>query len=207
MGNTQQKPEEPDSDFTCEICIEPFSADNKFKNSSMCKHSFCSDCIAKYIEAKVVEFNIANINCPALDCKFLLDPLSCRPILSNQLFDKWCELLCHATVLEYYEHGRRCYCPYRDCSALVLNECNDKVTKSTCPNCKNNFCFQCKSSWHAGYQCSEMRTYRDRNDILLGKLIEEKKWTRCPTCGHAVERNGGCIMIHCRYSILSPRST
>ncbi|EOY04745.1 Uncharacterized protein TCM_019932 [Theobroma cacao] len=46
------KSQEPDSDFTCEICIENVSADNKFKNRSMCKHDFCSDCIAKYIEAK-----------------------------------------------------------------------------------------------------------------------------------------------------------
>ncbi|XVF84328.1 hypothetical protein PTKIN_Ptkin17bG0028200 [Pterospermum kingtungense] len=212
MGNTQQKfqqsqndekpePEEPDSDFTCEICIEPVGADNKFKNSSLCKHSFCSDCVAKYIEAKVVEFNVANIDCPALDCKFSLDPLSCRPIISNHVFTKWCDLLCNATVLHHYSN-KFVYCPYQDCSALILNECGGEPKQCTCPNCKNKFCFQCKCPWHAGYRCWEKEKFRDRNDVLVGELIEENKWTRCPKCGNVVERNGGCIYIRCRYDLL-----
>ncbi|KAK6279504.1 hypothetical protein POUND7_019771 [Theobroma cacao] len=189
--------QEPDSDFTCEICIEIVSANNKFKNRSMCKHDFCSDCIAKYIEAKVLEYNIANISCPALDCEFSLDPISCRPVISNHLFNKWCDLLCSATVLEYYS-DRSVYCPYRDCSALIVNECNDKVDRSTCPNCKKKFCFRCKSPWHAGYGCREKRMFRDKNDVLAGQLIEKMKWTRCPKCRNAVERKGGCMLIDCR---------
>ncbi|KAK6279505.1 hypothetical protein POUND7_019772 [Theobroma cacao] len=191
------KSQEPDSDFTCEICIENVSADNKFKNRSMCKHDFCSDCIAKYIEAKVLEYNISNISCPALNCDFSLDPISCRPVISNRLFNKWCDLLCSATVLEYYS-DRSVYCPYRDCSALIVNECNDKVDKSTCPNCKKKFCFQCKSPWHAGYGCREKGMFRDKNDVLAGQLIEKMKWTRCPKCRNAVERNSGCLLIYCR---------
>ncbi|OMP12259.1 Zinc finger, C6HC-type [Corchorus capsularis] len=182
MGNKLQKPkqsksetEEPDADFTCEICIQPVDAKNKFKNNGICKHNFCSDCIAKYIEAKVVEFNVANINCPALDCKFPLDPLSCRPILPHQLFDKWCDLLCGETVLEKYGISKRSYCPNPNCSTLVVSECNDKPSKSTCPNCKKEFCFKCQSRWHAGFRCSEKQIYTDRNDILFGKLIEKSK--------------------------------
>ncbi|XVF29485.1 hypothetical protein REPUB_Repub15cG0124800 [Reevesia pubescens] len=211
MGNTQLKlqqtpkhdkseapPSEPDSDFTCEICIEPVRANNKFNSSTSCKckHDFCSDCIAKYIESKV-EFNVADIKCPALSCEFSLDPLSCRTILSNHLFIKWCDLLCNATVLNHYSN-RFVYCPYRDCSALILNECKDKVKKCTCPNCKNEFCFQCKKPWHAGFRCREKGKFRDQNDVLVGKLIEAKKWTRCPKCGNAVERTGGCISVRCR---------
>ncbi|XVF54500.1 hypothetical protein PTKIN_Ptkin05aG0185200 [Pterospermum kingtungense] len=55
MENTEQKrersePEEHNSDFTCRICFERVRVENKFKNKSLCKHSFWSDCIAKYIE-------------------------------------------------------------------------------------------------------------------------------------------------------------
>ncbi|XP_024458676.2 E3 ubiquitin-protein ligase RSL1 isoform X2 [Populus trichocarpa] len=199
MGNTTQKSqetevEEPgqlqqeeDSNFTCEICIEPMLAIRKFKNGSLCKHPFCLDCIAKYIEVKVEE-TTGCIECPGLNCKQLLDPLSCNCIISKPIFEKWCDHLCDSTVLG----SESCYCPYQDCSVLVLNECRDKLTKIKCPNCKKSFCFLCKIPWHAGYQCNESRHLRDRNDILVGELIEEKKWTRCYNCGHSVERVSGC---------------
>ncbi|KAL3585968.1 hypothetical protein D5086_012835 [Populus alba] len=174
MGNTTQKSqetevEEPgqlkqeeDSNFTCEICIEPMLAIRKFKNGSLCKHPFCLDCVAKYIEVKVEE-TTGCIECPGLNCKQLLDPLSCNCIISKPIFEKWCDHLCDSTVLG----SESCYCPYQDCSVLVLNECRDKVKKIKCPNCKKSFCFLCKIPWHAGYQCNESRHLRDRNDILV----------------------------------------
>ncbi|OMO68030.1 Zinc finger, C6HC-type [Corchorus olitorius] len=137
--------------FTCEICIEPVNINKKFKhNNGNCKDNFCTDCICKYVEANMVQSNNANIKCPVLGCRLPLNPLSCRPILPTHLFDKWCELLCGQTVLQKYELSQRCYCPYPDCSALVLNECGDNPTESTCPNCKRQICFQCKSPWHPG---------------------------------------------------------
>ncbi|OMO86256.1 Zinc finger, C6HC-type [Corchorus olitorius] len=194
----KSKPEELDSDFTCEICIEPIEANNKFNNNGLCKHNFCSDCIAKHVEEKVTGLKMANIDCPDLDCKFPLDPLSCRPILSKPVFDQWCELLCGETLLQKYELSQRCYCPYPDCAALVVNECNNKPRKSTCPSCKKSFCFQCQSPWHAGYRCGENHIEKSTNDILFGRLVEEQKWTRCPKCGHAVQRTTGCQVIFCR---------
>ncbi|XVF65699.1 hypothetical protein PTKIN_Ptkin09bG0270200 [Pterospermum kingtungense] len=187
------------SDFTCEICTEIVSASNKFSNNAStgkCKHEFCCDCVAKYIES-MVGINVAYITCPALECKFSLDPVSCKSIITKHLFDKWCDLLCHATVSNYYSK-RFIYCPYRDCSALILNECKDKVQKCNCPNCKNEICFQCKSPWHARYRCRDKAKYKDSDDFLARKLIEKKKWTRCPHCGNAVEQIGGCPSINCR---------
>ncbi|KAL9379893.1 hypothetical protein Peur_028375 [Populus x canadensis] len=208
MGNTMQKSEETkveepglvrqeeDSNFTCEICTEPMLAIRKFKNGSLCKHPFCLDCIAKYIEVTVEE-STGCIECPGLNCKQPLDPLSCRRIISKPIFEKWCDHLCDSTVLG----SESCYCPYRDCSVLVLNECMDNLKKIKCPNCKKNFCFLCKIPWHAGYRCNESRHLRDRNDILVGELIEEKRWTRCYNCGHSVERVSGCRDIKCKCGV------
>ncbi|XVF54499.1 hypothetical protein PTKIN_Ptkin05aG0185100 [Pterospermum kingtungense] len=195
-SNMENSSEERHSQFTCRICIERVRVDDKIKK---CKHGFCSNCMAKYIEAKVVEFNVANIKCPAVGCNLLLDPLSCRPFISKHIFNKWCDLLCNATVLHDYSN-KFVYCPYRDCSALILNECGggDEQERCTCPYCKKKFCVRCKSPWHAGYWCREMKKFKDRNDILVGRLIEKEKWTRCPKCGNAVERRGGCPTIHCR---------
>ncbi|KAJ6407483.1 hypothetical protein OIU84_010885 [Salix udensis] len=156
---------EEDSNFTCEICIEPMLAIRKFKNGSLCKHPFCLDCIAKYIEVKVEE-TAGYIECPGLNCKQLLDPLLCSCILSKPIFEKW-----------------------------------DKLKKIKCPRCKKSFCFLCKIPWHAGYQCNETRHLRDSNDILVGELIEQKRWTRCYNCGHSVERVSGCRDIKCKCGV------
>ncbi|XP_015581564.1 E3 ubiquitin-protein ligase RSL1 [Ricinus communis] len=208
MGNKLQKPQETNvveeheqkeevvSSFTCEICIEPMLSNKKFENASLCTHPFCLDCISKYVEVKVEGF-IGNIKCPGTSCKHPLDPLSCRSIISKPVFDKWCDLLCDSVV----SGVERCYCPYRDCSALVLNECKDKLKKIKCPNCKKNLCYVCKIPWHAGYQCNESGQLRDRNDVLIGELIEEKKWTRCYNCGHSVERVSGCRDVKCKCGV------
>ncbi|XP_038686081.1 probable E3 ubiquitin-protein ligase RNF144A [Tripterygium wilfordii] len=195
-NNTPRETENEDiSSFTCEICIEPMLKSKKFINKTHCTHPFCQDCISKYIQVKVEEDGITsggNINCPGLNCPYLLDPLSCRDMISPGVFLRWCDLLCESAVLEF---ERRSYCPNRDCLELVLNECGGTERKTKCPKCKQVFCFQCKTEWHAGFGCEESR---DRNDVLFGELMEKKKWRRCPHCGHCVERLHGCSVVKCR---------
>uniref|UniRef100_A0A2P2K3T1 RBR-type E3 ubiquitin transferase n=1 Tax=Rhizophora mucronata TaxID=61149 RepID=A0A2P2K3T1_RHIMU len=210
MGNVLQKTQETEVEvqqaqqseesleFTCEICVEPMHSNRKFKNSGLCCHPFCLDCIAKYIEVKLEGIAISgSIECPGVRCKHPLDPISCRPIISKQLFVKWCDHLCDSVILRF----ERCYCPYQDCSVLILNECKEKAKKIKCFNCKKDFCFHCKIPWHAGYRCTESGRLRDRNDVLVGELIEEKRWTRCYNCGHSVERVSGCRDINCKCGV------
>ncbi|KAJ0092062.1 hypothetical protein Patl1_26619 [Pistacia atlantica] len=178
MGNSLQKPsenrenlqqetqeEDANGSFTCEICIEPMSTNKKFKNKNLCGHPFCLDCIAKYIEFKI-EDHTANIQCPGLNCQQVLDPLSCRAIISQSVFSKWCDLLCDNYVLGF----ERSYCPGTNCMEVVVNECGGTVKKNS-------------------------RNMRDRNDILFGQLVERNTWTRCPGCGHCIELREGSMFI------------
>ncbi|KAJ4723634.1 RBR-type E3 ubiquitin transferase [Melia azedarach] len=194
--STQKDEENNESSFTCEICIEPTATNNKFKNKNLCTHPFCQDCIAKYIEAKIQFNNTARIQCPGLHCEQILDPIPCKPLIPENLFTRWCDLLCDDYVLGL----ERSYCPNRNCGALVVNECerNGEVKKAQCPNCKQWFCFQCKSIWHAGYRCEESENLRDSNDIRFGNLVEKMSWARCPSCGHCVEKKDGCFIMTCR---------
>lgn len=205
MGNTLQKPQlkqneltgppenqTGDSIFTCQICIEPVS--NKFRNKILCAHPFCVDCVIRYIQVKL-EDNVSQIPCPALHCDNIFDPLSLQPLLSPTVFTKWCDLLCDSTLLGV----ERCYCPYRNCSALVIDECGGgDVRKVKCPNCKRLFCFRCRMTWHAGFRCEESREMRDGNDVAFGVLAERNRWMRCPRCRHFVERVEGCKIMKCR---------
>ncbi|PIA50521.1 hypothetical protein AQUCO_01300929v1 [Aquilegia coerulea] len=162
------------SSFTCEICLNLVSFKKKFKNEIKCPtHSYC---IEKHVQAKLEEHNLAEIKCPALDCNELLDIFVCREMLSPQMIVRWCDVLCGSTVSRY----PHVYCPFENCSALILNECEDNLTKSACPMCKILICF----------------AYR--NDILFGTLMEHNKWQRCPVCRQCVERGIGCKIITCR---------
>ncbi|KAM7266312.1 hypothetical protein ACFE04_004209 [Oxalis oulophora] len=198
MHNTnaqEQESAQQQIEFTCEICIEPAPTARKFNNNNLCTHLFCVDCIAKYIEVKILD-NTAQISCPGLNCQHDIDPVSNMSLISKPLFLKWCDLLCEDFILGL----EKSYCPNRECMTVVVNECrHTNVKKSKCPNCKEFFCFDCKKKWHAGFRCEENEAMtRDRNEILLGMLIERNKWQRCPTCRHCIQRRAGCTMIKCR---------
>ncbi|XP_043714436.1 probable E3 ubiquitin-protein ligase RNF217 [Telopea speciosissima] len=200
-GSMEEEVVNPNS-LTCEICIEPMRKNNKFNNAERCSHPFCLDCIGKYIEAKMEE-NTADVSCPATNCDKLLDPLSCRSILSAGLFEKWCDVLCEFSVLKLRDQSLYTYCPVTECSTLVLNECEaDSNTRTECPNCKKLFCFQCKIPWHVGFGCNETEQLRDENDILFGELVERNKWMKCPGCNFRVEKIEGCPNITCRCGVL-----
>lgn len=200
--------------FTCEICIEPVPLNQKFKNMEMkgCTHPYCTECVAKYIEAKVIQDNASDIKCPNTDCNVMLDALSCHSILPKTVFEKWCHVLCESAVLQESSKGGfaegRSYCPFRDCFELVLDECvrntstTTRVTRSECPNCKKLFCFDCRVPWNENHKCikkGKMISDVNKSDVLFLKKVKHNRLTRCPTCNHYVQLRSGCRYIRCRY--------
>ncbi|XP_042493302.1 probable E3 ubiquitin-protein ligase RNF144A [Macadamia integrifolia] len=181
---------------TCEICIESMRENNKFNNGNSCSHLFCLDCISKYIEAKMEDNNRAEVSCPASNSNNRLDPLSCCSILLAELFERWCDVLCEFIIQRF---DQNVYCPFPECSTLVLSECEGDInTRTECSNCKKLFCFKCKIPWHVGFGCNEIEQLRDENDIPFGELLERNKWMRCPGCKFRVEKIEGCPNITCR---------
>ncbi|KVI07689.1 Zinc finger, C6HC-type [Cynara cardunculus var. scolymus] len=191
MGNRNKKPQ-PNSDnpkqdeeeeaFTCKICMEPVTLpNNKFKNSNKCIHPFCTECVMKYIQVKLND-NVSDIKCPDITCNHSLEPLSCRPKIAHQLFDKWCDLLCESAVLKI----DRVYCTNQECSALILNECgNRNLKRCVCPDCSKPFCFRCKVPWHDAHRCKESWVTRYLNDISFSIISMWNGWMRCPSCRHS----------------------
>lgn len=64
-----------------------------------------------------------------------------------------------------------------DLWSYLINECQI-VTQSKCPMCKKDFCFQCKTPCMQGTDATKVgnQEISDQNDVVFGKLIEEKKW-------------------------------
>ncbi|KAL6222118.1 hypothetical protein ACLB2K_005510 [Fragaria x ananassa] len=145
-----------------------------------CSHSYCKDCINNHVASKLQE-NITIIKCPVPDCKGSLDPEYCRPILSPEVYNKWGNALCEAMIVG----SQRFYCPFKDCSAMLIDdEPEEVVRESECPNCNRMFCAQCKVPWHAGIGCTEFQQLnedeREREDIMLMNIAQNKHWRRCP---------------------------
>ncbi|GFQ02132.1 probable E3 ubiquitin-protein ligase rnf217 [Phtheirospermum japonicum] len=147
-SKSYEKPKVIELTFTCEIC-----ADEKPKNENFrilgCDHSYCSDCMEKYVATKLQD-NIVAINCPVSGCEGFLEPQHCISILPKQVFDRWGDALSESVILA----TQKFYCPFKDCSALLVDDKNEAIAESECPDCNRLFCAQCKVPWHSGIDCT-----------------------------------------------------
>lgn len=183
--------------FTCEICcVEDKPISDAFRVLG-CNHSYCTDCIAKYVAVRLQD-NITAISCPVSDCAGYIEPQHCRFILPKQVFDRWGDALCEAVILA----SERFYCPYRDCSALLIRDGYEAIEQSECPSCNRLFCAGCEVPWHVGISCADFQKLnedeRSKEDIMLMNLAKSKKWMRCPKCKVFVSRIDGCLFMRCR---------
>ncbi|GAV58871.1 zf-C3HC4 domain-containing protein/IBR domain-containing protein, partial [Cephalotus follicularis] len=180
----------------CKICFEKKEG-GQIRSIDGCIHSFCIDCISKHVASKI-DVGICNVTCPGLNCKSVLQPETFMPILPKEVLDHWGEALCKNLI----DGFSRFYCPFEDCSAMLMNDNKNAVQESECPLCHRLFCVQCKVPWHSGVKCEEYQRLdedeRAREDLMLRELVKEKKWSRCPNCKFYVERTEGCPHITCR---------
>ncbi|XVF25283.1 hypothetical protein REPUB_Repub13aG0199700 [Reevesia pubescens] len=135
----------------CLICMDVKPIGEMFR-SNTCSHLFCKDCTGKYVAAKIQE-NISVVKCPELNCKGSLEPQICRSIVPEKVFDRWENALCESVILGSHKF----YCPFKDCSAMLVDDGGLEVVESECPNCHRLFCAQCKVVWHAGISCNEFQ--------------------------------------------------
>ncbi|KAK7389697.1 hypothetical protein VNO78_24960 [Psophocarpus tetragonolobus] len=192
----KQKEGGESSQVYCGICMEPKSREEMFRNQN-CTHSFCDDCIGRYVGAKIQE-NISVVKCPDPKCTGVVEPQFCRSIIPKEVLDRWENALCENWLLG----SQNFCCPFKDCSAMLISDAEETVTTSECPHCNRLFCAQCKVSWHAGMDCNEFRNLkpdeRGRDDLMVLELAKDKSWRRCPRCKFFVEKIEGCSHISCR---------
>ncbi|KAG8047614.1 hypothetical protein GUJ93_ZPchr0008g11555 [Zizania palustris] len=181
----------------CKICMDVVLPSNAHRASRGCEHVFCAACLAGYIGAKIQD-RVAGVRCPEERCRGELDPELCQDILPREVFERWDAAMCEALVLG----SKRTYCPFKDCSAMMLNESGVVVTESECPGCRRLFCARCAVPWHAGVDCAAYNKLgkgdRGKEDLLLLEMAKVKKWKRCPKCEFFVEKSQGCLHIICR---------
>lgn len=188
----RQREEGPQRLSVCGICIDRKTKAEMFK-SNKCSHSYCIACVSQHVAAKISE-NILKVKCPDLACNAVLEPQDCRAVVSQQVVDRWEAALC-----EYALGSEKIYCPFKDCSAPLVDDGMQVVTTAECPHCHRLFCALCMVPWHAGYDC---KNEGDKMDMKFMKLAEKEMWQKCPNCKFYVQRTHGCESITCRFSLL-----
>jgi E3 ubiquitin-protein ligase RNF144 len=192
----------------CGICLEDKYPSEIF-DGMVCSHRFCSTCITLHIRNKLQE-KLVSIDCPDPNCSEHLTPEQCVVILPKQTFEEWSLALVEADI----PLSQKFYCPFRNCSAVLLKDIAPDelgsssgaaavvIKESECPECRRLFCAQCGVPWHAGLDCSEFQRLSDSEkeicDLMLFKLAKECEWQRCASCKHIVERSSGCCHMLCR---------
>ncbi|GJU56846.1 zinc finger, C6HC-type containing protein [Tanacetum coccineum] len=184
----------------CNICMEKKTESEMFRNTKVCGHLFCFDCIRGHVAAKIQE-NITTVRCPDPNCKGIIGPEACRLIVPKEVLDRWEDALCESLILG----AEKFYCPFKDCSAMLVNDGGEAVTSSECPHCYRLFCAQCKVAWHSEMSCSDFQRWKkgeiDQSDAMMMGLAKNKKWKKCPRCSYYVELASGCLHIRCRLGV------
>ncbi|KAM0949237.1 putative transcription factor C2H2 family [Dioscorea sansibarensis] len=180
----------------CKICMEVAPSSNMLQNNN-CAHVFCRACLSQHIAAKLQE-NITVIKCPEVHCKGVLEPEICQDIVPKDVFERWGSVLCESMAIG----ACKFYCPFTDCSAMMLDDVDEMVVQAECPVCRRMFCAQCKVAWHAGQSCQEFQSLdvneRGKDDLIFLELARRNRWMRCPKCNFFVEKVEGCLHVTCR---------
>ncbi|KAG2312890.1 hypothetical protein Bca4012_027494 [Brassica carinata] len=194
-----QKESTKPSTKPCMICMDEKSFSDIFRGTTSCTHSYCTECTVRYVATKVKE-NEARIKCPDMNCTQLLEPYTCLDLIPKDLLVRWDKALCESLIMS----SEKVYCPFENCSAVMVvddGDDGDKVTQTECPSCHRLFCAQCEVPWHAGSRCKEKKKKTknsDKEDAMLMDLAKQKQWRRCPNCKFYVEKSLGCLHIICR---------
>ncbi|XP_050376781.1 E3 ubiquitin-protein ligase RSL1-like [Argentina anserina] len=147
------------------ICVlsQLIDLEDPFNPEACNDHFYCPECIVEFVKDNLAK-NVTSMNCREPGCCGVLDPEYCRPILPSEIYDRWGKALCEDVIMgsekstcSYFQ------CPFADCSVLLIHDVqdqNDEINQSQCPNCKRIVCTKCKVPWHNNFDCDQFQRLR-----------------------------------------------
>ncbi|TVU24795.1 hypothetical protein EJB05_27252, partial [Eragrostis curvula] len=145
---------------TCKICLDYVPPSHVHHASHGCAHAFCAPCLSSYISAKTQGGRISDVKCPGdwEDCSNVLDPKLCQGIISGEAFEALCVALCMSMV---EGAGNFCYCPFNDCSEILVDDRGGNVPESECP--------------YGQLALGD----KGKEDLVVLEMAKGKKWRMC----------------------------
>lgn len=187
---------ENSSTFTCKICLSAVNPGDGIILKS-CLHEFCKSCITK-----VIKFSTeAQVQCPHVSednqkCTFFIQDRELRCFITDEDYMRHLEKsLSQAEITSKMSY----HCKTPNCVGWV-EILNRNLKNFKCATCNKVNCIPCKSI-HEKMTCVEFRnlglTDGQKSNILIKRLIRERKVMKCPKCGILVEKTRGCNHMKC----------
>eukprot|EP01130_Rhizamoeba_saxonica_P002014 TRINITY_DN11822_c0_g1_i1.p1 TRINITY_DN11822_c0_g1~~TRINITY_DN11822_c0_g1_i1.p1 ORF type:complete len:671 (-),score=147.97 TRINITY_DN11822_c0_g1_i1:220-2232(-) len=170
----------------CGICGE----DVEFYFLFGCRHKFCQECVASWVQAQLGNFRIS-FNCPDRSCDFSMNH---QDIINNagKYKDMYME---KSNELYISMQSDFIWCPSDDC--IDGGICTEP--SATCNTCGIVFCTSCKGSTHEGWTCEEASQLTGLDEDEAVDFWKNKFSKRCLSCLSYIEKNGGCSHITCQF--------
>lgn len=195
---------ESDWETVCQICFDSEQTTSTFVTLEGCGHRFCANCVRKHAEARV-EGGQMNVPCLREECPAFVTDMKLSSFLSSAMMD----ILARRQVEAAFPAREILYCPFKECSALLIKPTSEEASASAippttcveCESCHRAFCVECMVPWHGEKSCGEYRADL-KNESLQGDqklldLVKKHKWQQCTKCGRVVDLLHGCYHVTC----------
>ncbi|KAL5975714.1 hypothetical protein ACLOJK_020040 [Asimina triloba] len=147
------------------------------------------------------------IRCPQFGCKHYISAAECKSFLPADCYESFQRALAEVGILD----AERIYCPYPNCSVLLLpheflttrasSSSHFETSCVDCPECGRFICINCRVPWHSSMNCEEYQNLpvedRDAEDIALHRLALNQRWRQCQQCRRMIELTQGCYHMTC----------
>ena len=152
-----------------------------------CGHSYCKVCFDLCISSALVNRSFP-ICCVTCNTKLDLTVLSRLSKFDNLL---------SASVLSFVsKHPTSyAYCPTPDCPQIY--PLGPAGSISQCSECLAYICTFCKTEWHEGISCVEIKELENPELRKNAALMKQMGIKSCPQCKSLIEKTAGCNHMTC----------
>ncbi|XWV26813.1 hypothetical protein QJ857_gp0238 [Tupanvirus soda lake] len=173
------------TDNICPICYD--NLNNNDYTSLSCNHTFCDDCLKKYIDDKID--NLESVLCPIDMCERRINDYVIEILVSSYQYDKY-----KKNAETFGSDTLHSMCP--ECKKICKKEDNNKFY---CDNCDCDYCYVCQETHPWGYDdCPNQKDINDTLDEIMSALGHDDV-KPCPICRAIIYREEGCCSMRCKY--------
>ena len=181
-------------EFACSACFTLIEEPTELFRLECCGHAFHTECIAMQVKADTL---VLPVQCAKEGCSkdFALKDFENLQKRSKFRFAD----LVSVAIQNYMEKNGEKYrnCPTPDCK--MIYGATEKGGVFMCGNCSVSICTKCHVQYHAGISCEIYRNTQKSNEEFNKWMKEDPdNRKRCPKCSSPIEKNEGCMHMHCR---------
>jgi len=189
----------------CSVCYSLTPSKDYLKISPSCKHdsSICTKCVHAHITGIVsgssyaVGASVSTMSCPSFGCLSRLTSSDLMAFLTKVEFNRWEEIAFQEWAEAQPEFR---WCAATNCgSGQLIYGGEDENTFFHCAKCKATTCFKHRVQFHHGISCDEYDMLVASQDEIAHKLWIDSNTKECPKCKVAIEKNGGCNHMTCKF--------